>query len=109
MQEALFQTESPIAAHGRVEFYYLSLLHEQQEGQVTIRVHENHGWWDNDSMSAVYEEQTSYESTAFPHYHDAVEQYWRRRLFHIRREYVHSFMWHPITGVPAFYKRLDPA
>jgi hypothetical protein len=107
LQEVLFQTESPTAVPGRVEFYDLSLLHERLEGKTMALVRESHGWWDNESMSAVFEEGATHLSATFGHYHDAVEHYWSRRQFHVRREYVHSFMWHPITGVPAFYKRLE--
>ena len=58
MQEVLFQTESPTAVHGRVEFYDLSLLHEKQEGRTVAMVRESHGWWDNESKSAVARPQS---------------------------------------------------
>jgi hypothetical protein len=107
LQEVLFQTEAPTAAGGRVEFYDLCLLHEKHDGRTIALVRESHGWWDNELKSAIFEEEATLLSSTFGHYHDAVDHYWRRRLYHARRDYVHSFMWHPITGVPAFYKRLE--
>jgi hypothetical protein len=107
MQEVLFQTDTPTSTPGRIEFYDLCLYQIDVDGQRLNLVRESHGWWDNDAARMVLDSAAHAHAEEFESYREALDQYFRRRLAHIRSGFVHSFLWHPISGVPSFHKLLD--
>lgn len=108
MQDVLFKTDQPTATSGPVEFLELCLLHEDIAGQRQIIIREVRGWWDNETKRAFLDEERRLQSEPIKTYGEALERYCRRRLVHIKGGFTHSFVWHPISGVPAFYRLLDP-
>jgi hypothetical protein len=107
MLDVLFQTNEPTAAPGRVEFYDLHLLREDVNGIWVNIVRERHGWWDNESRGIVVDADSESLEKGFNNYSEALAWYCQRRHQHMNRNFIHSFMWHPITGEPAFYKRVE--
>jgi hypothetical protein len=108
MQDVLFKTDKPTATAGQVEFLELCLLQQDIAGQRVNFVREIRGWWDNETQRALLDEEKRLQSEPIRTYSEALERYCRRRLEYINGGFTHSFIWHPISGVPAFYKQLAP-
>jgi hypothetical protein len=109
MQDVLFQTDKPTAAPGRAEFYDLSMIHIEIAGRRVSFVTEVHGWWDNHTARAVFDEDTTMQTRAFATPGEAFERYCRQRLARIKGGFKHAFMWHPISGAPAENRRFGAA
>ena len=103
MQDVLFQVARPSEKTERAEFYDLSVSAEQSDGRVVYVFREKHGWWDSTIQHAVFDQALDLPSEVFPTFHEAVERHSRQKLFHTRCGFIHSFNWHPLTGLPAFY------
>jgi len=102
MQNALFQTHEPTATPEQAEFYDLSLSQRDRAGHQLVVVREAHGWWDNETGRAMFEEAQT-QSAMFTSYSEALDVFFRRRLVRIGSGFRHSFRWHPISGVPAYH------
>ena len=104
MQDVLFKTDQPASeTSGQVEFLELCLLQQDIAGQRINFVREIRGWWDNETQQAIRDEERRLQSEPIKTYGEALERYCRRRLEHINGGFNHSFIWHPISGAPAFY------
>jgi hypothetical protein len=107
MQDVLFRIDTPAATQVPVEYYDLGLYQLDIAGQEINLVRESHGWWDNDAGRAVLDLDPQWQTREFKTYQEAVDQYLVRRLAHLEQGFVHSFTWHPLSGVPSFYRFLD--
>jgi|HubBroStandDraft_5_1064220.scaffolds.fasta_scaffold540067_2 hypothetical protein len=107
MQNVLFQTDRPTLTHGRVEFYDLCLIQERSDGQSINLVQETHGWWDNDTNRAILDESVETQCLTYKTFVEALDVYHRQRMLRARSGFKHSFMWHPITGAPAYYSLVE--
>jgi hypothetical protein len=106
MQVVLFQTSDPTQHGGPVEFFELCLFQKEVESQTLTFVRQVHGWWNNQRQSATYSEE-DITQIHVQSYGDALNLFYQMRAAHIRQNYFHSFRWHPISGRPSFYQRLD--
>ena len=107
MQNALFRTDKPAATPGYVEFYDLSLTQEQSDGQLLTLFQETHGWWDNETNRAIIDDAAPSGRRVFKTFCEALDTYHEQRTARAANGFKHSFMWHPITGVPAYYMPVD--
>lgn len=107
MQNVLFRTNEPIAAAGKVEFYNISLFFQDVDGQRLNVVQETHGWWNTETAKAHFDEDYEPLTETFISFETAVERYCALRVLRARTGFMHSFTWHPLTGLPIQYTRID--
>jgi len=107
MQNVLFQTDKPTATPGYVEFYDLTLTQEHRDGQLLSLFQEMHGWWDNETNRVVLDDTAPSPPVAFKTFCEALDTYHRCRMHRANSGFKHSFMWHPISGMPAYYMPVD--
>jgi hypothetical protein len=107
IQDVLFQIDAPLATEGLAEYYDLGLYQLQIVGQEINLVRESHGWWSNKARRAVLDLDPQWQTREFKTYREAVDEYCRRRLAHIQNGFVHSFGWHPFSGIPFSQKTFD--
>jgi hypothetical protein len=107
MQNALFKTKEPTAMQEKVEFYNISLSLQDIDGQRLSVVQEKHGWWDNETQKASWDEEFVSPPEAFVFFGEAVDRFCTLRIRHARNGFMHSFSWHPVTGAPAGYTRVE--
>lgn len=109
MQNVLFKTDKPTSTPGYIEFYDLCLTQERCDGQLLSLVQETHGWWDNEINRAIIDETEPSPCAAFKTFCEALNTYHNRRTARASSGFRHSFMWHPISGMPAYYMPVDVA
>jgi hypothetical protein len=107
MQNALFKTDKPTAASGYVEFYDLSLIHEHNDGTLMSVVLEVHGWWDSETNRPIVDDTALSSRLEFKTFCEALDAYHSRRMALAISGFKHSFMWHPLSGMPAYYMPVD--
>jgi hypothetical protein len=107
MQDVLFQIDTPMATEEPAEYYDLGLYQLDIAGQEINLVRESHGWWDNQARRVVLDVDPQWQTREFTTYREAVNEYCSRRLAHIQNGFVHSFTWHPLSGMPFSYRVLD--
>jgi hypothetical protein len=107
MQNVLFKTDKPASAPGYAEFYDLALIQEHCDGQLLSLFQETHGWWDNETNRAVIDDSAPSTRVVFKTFCEALDAYHRCRMARAGSGFKHSFMWHPISGIPAYYMPVD--
>lgn len=107
MQNVLFRTSEPTSADGKVEFYNISLYFQDVRGQRLSVVQETHGWWNNETAKACFDEDYQPLTEAFVSFGEAVDRYCALRVDRARTGFLHSFSWHPLTGMPDYYSRIE--
>lgn len=107
MQNVLFQTDKPTSIQGRVEFYDLCITQERSNGEPLTLVQETHGWWDNDTNRAIIDEGAQSRCAVYKTFVEALEVYHRQRMIRARSGFMHSFVWHPLTGAPVHHSPVE--
>jgi hypothetical protein len=107
MHSVLFQTDKPTEAEGRAEFYELYISQLDVDGKQRHLLLEAHGWWDVQRKVAVMDENVPRRPVMFNSYSDALSGFCGRRLGRIKAGFRHSFIWHPVTGIPSYYTYID--
>jgi hypothetical protein len=107
MQNVLFRTNEPTAAAGKVEFYNISLFFQDVDGQRLNVVQETHGWWNNETAKAYVDEAYVPLTETYTSFEQAVDRYCARRILRARTGFMHSFTWHPLTGLPIQCTRIE--
>lgn len=107
MHDVLFKTDAPTCMQELAEYYELCLFQQVVEGRRLSYVRESHGWWDNRAGRAIDDHDATLQSKAFEDYRDAFERYCRQRQLYIDRGFIHSFLWHRVSGAPTYHQQID--
>jgi hypothetical protein len=106
VQDVLFKTATPATNTEPSEFYELSLHAEVVNGTEIFILREKHGWW-SAVPSRVSTDENGALQASFPSYCAALKFYVDRLRLHMSDGFVHSFLWHPVSGVPSYSQKLE--
>jgi hypothetical protein len=107
MHEILFQTPEPTASSDSAEFYDLCIIRQDNAERSSVVVREIHGWWDNEIKRPFFDEPSILELGPYFIEWKALDAYFQRRRALASSGFAHAFNWHPVSGHPASYRRID--
>ena len=107
MQTFLFNTPEPLMPEGMVEFYIVSLSLDGLNGKIGI-VQEVHGWWNNTTRTATFDQECAPTYETFVSFSDAIDRYCALRNHRANAGFMHSFSWDGFIGNPSNYKPIQP-
>jgi hypothetical protein len=109
MHEILFQTPDPMATSEQTVFYDLRIVKRHDAGKTSMIVREIRGWWDNEVKRPYFDEPSLLEAGPYLAEWKALIEYFDRRRALAISGFAHAFNWHPVSGQPASYRRIDLA